>query len=473
MGKGGELHNASSPSTKPPSLPDSVSLALASSSRHLTAIHGVVYDITDFLDEHPGGRQILSLASGRDATFMFDSYHIRTDLVRKVLAKLPVVAGVAPADLEGHAEWDTATKSAVDLALVKPPSQSELYQKLQKRVRDEILKPRQEKNPKLASGRGGLAFDMACVFVAWAACTAAFVLHPTWYTGMAAGWAAAWVGTGIQHTANHGGVGKGFINALLGFGDDIACGGSSLVWRYHHMVSHHVYCNDDVHDMDVFSTTPIFRLDTQQPKLWYHRFQWLYMWAAYSTLWASIQYSDWEAFFKRAVPGVRMHGLTYREQAVFLLGKAVHLALNAALPIYLHGARAWLPAFAAYTLTGSLLLSWFFMVSHNLVPLKPQNFGGLSKRDWAAWQIATSATWGGSWASFFTGGLNMQIEHHLFPGLAHNLYPQVSRIVKEECANYKIKYYGYSNLFGITLDLVRCMSFLGTAPDAKPTSKVE
>ena len=261
----------------------------------------------------------------------------------------------------------------------------------------------------------------------------------------------------VQHTLHHPNVG--------------CVRGSSLVWRYHHMVSHHVYCNDDVYDMDVFSTAPIFRLDVNQPKLWYHKFQSLYMWAAYSTLWFSIQYSDWEAFFKRAVPGVNMYGLTYREQAVFLLGKAVHLGLNAALPIYLHGVSAWLPAFLSYPLFGSLLLSWFFMVSHNLVPLKPENFGGLSKTDWAAWQIATSATWGGSWAGFMTGGLNYQIEHHLFPGLAHNLYPQVSDIVKDECAKNNLKYHGYSNLFGITRDLVACMSYLGSAPQAKPLAK--
>lgn len=437
----------------------------------LSNAHAMRSDITDFLDEHPGGRQILALASGRDATFMFDSYHIRTEYVNKVLGKLPVVPNVTPADLDKLGKWDVAPKGPVDLALQKPPSQSKLYQTLQRRIRDEVLAPRKERNPSLVSGRGGLEFDMAVVFLAWAACTAAFVGYPTWYTGMAAGWAAAWVGTGIQHTANHGGVGKGFWNALLGFGDDVACGGSSLVWRYHHMVSHHVYCNDDVHDMDVFSTAPIFRLDVNQPKLWYHKFQSLYMWAAYSTLWFSIQYSDWEAFFKRAVPGVNMYGLTYREQAVFLLGKAVHLGLNAALPIYLHGVSAWLPAFLSYTLFGSLLLSWFFMVSHNLVPLKPENFGGLSKTDWAAWQIATSATWGGSWAGFMTGGLNYQIEHHLFPGLAHNLYPQVSDIVKDECAKNNLKYHGYSNLFGITRDLVACMSYLGSAPQAKPLAK--
>jgi linoleoyl-CoA desaturase len=42
--------------------------------------------------------------------------------------------------------------------------------------------------------------------------------------------------------------------------------------------------------------------------------------------------------------------------------------------------------------------------------------------------------------TWFCGGLNFQIEHHLFPKMSHIHYPEVSKIVKATCQEYGIKY---------------------------------
>jgi fatty acid desaturase (delta-4 desaturase) len=78
------------------------------------------------------------------------------------------------------------------------------------------------------------------------------------------------------------------------------------------------------------------------------------------------------------------------------------------------------------------------------------------------WQIETSATWGGYWASFFTGGLCYQIEHHLFPGMAHNLYPEIAVIVKEECEKANVPYHGYGDIFSITKMTLSFLHRMGT-----------
>ena len=62
------------------------------------------------------------------------------------------------------------------------------------------------------------------------------------------------------------------LNYLLGLTDDVLTGGSSLVWRFHHQVGHHCYCNDVDKDQDVHSSFPLIRLDAAQELCWYHRY---------------------------------------------------------------------------------------------------------------------------------------------------------------------------------------------------------
>ena len=82
-------------------------------------------------------------------------------------------------------------------------------------------------------------------------------------------------------------------------------------------------------------------------------------------------------------------------------------------------------------------------------------------KDWALYQIETSASWGGFYSSFFTGGLNYQIEHHLFPSLAHNYYYLLQPIIQEECQKNNIKYHGYYNLSSIFKEMIHFLYHLG------------
>ena len=61
-------------------------------------------------------------------------------------------------------------------------------------------------------------------------------------------------------------------------------------------------------------------------------------------------------------------------------------------------------------------------------------------------QVLTSANWGGRIGNFFTGGLNLQIEHHLFPAISFVHYPAIARIVRDECGKRDIPYAHYDTL---------------------------
>ena len=65
-----------------------------------------------------------------------------------------------------------------------------------------------------------------------------------------------------------------------------------------------------------------------------------------------------------------------------------------------------------------------------------------------------------SLAFYLSFGLNFQIEHHLFPGMAHNLYPKLVPIVKEECEKAGVPYHGHPGIFGLFPITVKMFKFL-------------
>ena len=225
--------------------------------RKYTQIRGKTYDITEFAKRHPGGSQLLMLAHGRDATILFESHHLRSEIVEKVLKTLPTV--------NVEESW------CPDETFPKPLDSS-LYKKIQKRVREEVVEPRARKSGRKARGAGGVKFDAFCVILCYAVALYTFNMNPTVLTGMFLGFSAYWSGTGLQHTANHGGLTQsGFVNAIWGwFGCDVILGKSSIEWRYHHMVSHHSYCNEATRDQDVYTSFPLMRLDESLEWKWFH-----------------------------------------------------------------------------------------------------------------------------------------------------------------------------------------------------------
>mmetsp|Transcript_15767 Transcript_15767/g.61526 ORF Transcript_15767/g.61526 Transcript_15767/m.61526 type:complete len:450 (-) Transcript_15767:3282-4631(-) len=420
----------------------------ANRCRKVTQIRGQVYDITDFAESHPGGAQLLALAVGRDATILFESHHIRTEIVDSVLKTLPKV--------------DDIDKLFPDEDF-PAPLDSPVYRKIQQRVRDEILAPLERTKGRAATGRGGCLLDMAAVVAFFFTSLSFYIACPSIATGIILGLAGYWSGTGLQHTANHGGLCRSSSwNQFWGwFGSDVVIGKSSLEWRYHHTVSHHSYCNDINRDQDVYTSFPLIRLDETQPWSWYHTFQPIYTPFIWPLLYLAAQIGDFvNIFIYRASPGVEYTGITPIEVALYVFGKIFHVGITLAIPVYLHGwAKIWAP-FVVYGCFGSFVLCWFFIVSHNLDGLRPQQFSHTTRNDWGRWQIETSASWGNVFWSFLSGGLNYQIEHHLFPGVAHNLYPLMQPIIKQECVNEGIQYNGFDGYLGIVPITFKMFCFL-------------
>jgi fatty acid desaturase (delta-4 desaturase) len=397
---------------------------------------------------------MIDLGIGRDATVMFESMHVRVDWAERALQLVPKGPSVEKLESQGYV-FDRPQESWAT------PGQSELYSSIRQRIVDEILRPMGR-----AEGPGGARgvpwWHVACVFCGWLSAAVYFVWRPCMISACLLGLMIAWVGLAIQHTANHGGLVRNpRLGYLLGLTNDVCAGGSSLVWRYHHQCSHHVYCNDIELDQDAHSSFPLLRLDKSQQLKAMHKLQFVYAPPLFCALYFSIQLQDIMCLWDARTFLVNFKGTSRGEMAVGIVLKVIHYCWFLVLPVVLHGFwKVLLPCFVV-TAVGSFALSALFIISHNIECAKEAEVPAKESGDWAQYQIETSSSWGGCLGSFCTGGLNLQIEHHLFPALPHHLYTRAQVIVKEECAKRQIRYNGYGTLFANFFDHLKFLFMAG------------
>jgi fatty acid desaturase (delta-4 desaturase) len=209
-----------------------------------------------------------------------------------------------------------------------------------------------------------------------------------------------------------------------------------------------------------------------------HKFQALYAPFAFGLLWFAEQSQDIECLLGRRAFTVSFKGTDPVEICLGLLLKMLHYGWVLVLPFYLHGFKAMIVPWLTLFGFGGFMLSTMFMVSHNTDHNKyhvsdPNGVCPDSTGDWARQQIETSTSWGGRIGSFFTGGLNLQIEHHLFPCMAHHYYADAQVIVKEECKKAGIRYCGYPTLLHNAIDFFTFIHHIGNDVPKDEAMKAE
>ena len=90
------------------------------------------------------------------------------------------------------------------------------------------------------------------------------------------------------------------------------------------------------------------------------------------------------------------------------------------------------------------------------------------ENEWAVHQVKTTANFAprDKVISWFVGGLNYQVEHHLFPRVSHIHYPAISKIVHDTCVRHNLPYNQYSTMTAAVASHFRMMKQLGKKPDA-------
>lgn len=262
---------------------------------------------------------------------------------------------------------------------------------------------------------------------------------------LALGMLAALIGFNIQHDGGHRAYSPvRWRNRLAAATLDLI-GGSSYLWQWKHAIFHHGRANIAGHDTDI-NVGRLVRLEPQQRREFFHRWQFIYIWALYGLMTIRWQcYDD----FREVVTGTigphripRPRGL---ELLIFILGKLCFIGAILIIPLFF---QPWWCVAVGYALASATLgitLAVVFQLAHNTAlvafPRAPDE-SGLMPHTWAEHQVLTSANFSRSSAvlTWLLGGLNFQIEHHLFPHISHVHYPALSPLVEATCREHGIPY---------------------------------
>jgi linoleoyl-CoA desaturase len=253
------------------------------------------------------------------------------------------------------------------------------------------------------------------------------------------------IGFNVMHDGAHGSFSKyKWLNIIAAFSLNIL-GGNSFMWNMKHNVIHHAYTNVDGMDDDI-DIQPWMRMSATQKKYRLHKYQYIYFWGLYSMLYIFwIFVLDYQKYFKSRVGNMALKPMKLSDHLVFWGFKLFHLFLFVGLPIYMVGFGSWLISFLIFTLFAGLVLSLVFQLAHTVehtaFPV-PDVVSGRLEDEWAVHQIKTTANFAtnNKVICWLVGGLNFQIEHHLFPKISHVHYPAISKIIKKACQEYGINY---------------------------------
>lgn len=282
----------------------------------------------------------------------------------------------------------------------------------------------------------------------------------------------AGVGMNVMHDGNHGSYSKKkWVNKIMG-GSIYILAGNVYNWQVQHNVLHHTYTNIHGHDEDL-EAGRILRFSRHSEWRWYHRFQHYYSVLLYGLLtfnWAiTTDFKQMRNYLKRELsygkfPNPRV------EWTKLVITKLIYVTVWIVLPILIMDIAWWkiLLGFFFMHYTAGLILSVIFQLAHVMgeadMPL-PDDSGSM-KNTWAIHQLFTTVNFStkNRIVNWFTGGLNHQVEHHMFPHLSHIHYTKISKIVKQTAAECNLPYNEYKTTRAAILAHFKYLKEMGMRP---------
>ena len=282
------------------------------------------------------------------------------------------------------------------------------------------------------------------------------------------GCVVAAMGFNIMHDGAHGSFSKHkVVNSIAAFTLNIL-GGNSFMWDMKHNVIHHAYTNIDGVDDDI-DIQPWMRMSSTQPKYAMHKYQHIYFWFLYSLLYVLwIFLLDYQKYFKKRIGVMPIKKMSTKDHLVFWGFKILNLVLYVALPIYMVSFTTWLVGFLVFSILAGLIISIVFQLAHTVehthFPMPDETTGKLED-EWAIHQLKTTANFAprNKVISWLVGGLNFQVEHHLFPKISHIHYPEISKIVKQACREFNVPYIEYPKMYQAVASHVSFLKQMGRA----------
>ncbi len=284
------------------------------------------------------------------------------------------------------------------------------------------------------------------------------------------GYLLACIGFSVMHDANHGSYSNNsLLNDAIGLSAN-GLGASSYFWKQKHNIIHHTYTNVDGIDDDI-AKSPIIRQCESQKWVPAHKIQHIYLLFVYSLssiFWIFIM--DFTKYFSRKIYTTEAWKMTLKNHVIFWSTKVFYAVFYVVLPIMVWGWQGWIIGYFAMNIVLGLTLSLVFQLAHVVentefehIPLDETKHIDTA---WAEFQLKTTSNFamGNPIISWFVGGLNYQIEHHLFPKVSHVHYPAISKIVQQKCKEFNLPYNQYPTMMGALASHFRVMKQLGQRP---------
>ncbi len=286
------------------------------------------------------------------------------------------------------------------------------------------------------------------------------------------GFVLASIGFNIMHDACHGSYStKTWLNNLMGLSLNML-GGNAFIWKFKHNIIHHTYTNIDGIDDDI-AKSPIIRQCESQKWVKAHRYQHIYVLVLYAiSSFAWVSMLDFTKYFRQKIHNTSLQKMNLTEHFIFWLSKGMYILFYLIIPVHYVGWTAWLIGFGCMHVALGLTLAIVFQLAHVVEDaefvfapgLEPQKI----EEEWAIHQVRTTANFapGNKLVSWFVGGLNFQIEHHLFPKVSHIHYPAIAPIVRETCDKHHVHYNEFRTMSSAVASHFRIMKMLGAKPDS-------
>ncbi|MHB2019369.1 MAG: fatty acid desaturase family protein [Candidatus Xenobia bacterium] len=322
-------------------------------------------------------------------------------------------------------------------------------------------------------GNAAMYVKVAIICIGWTASYLGLLLYGpqhVWVTAIALVGLAYFttaVELSIMHDVSHQSFSdRKWINTCWNVTLTLA-GASSILWHHKHIVRHHGWTNVRGMDHDIESDG-MFRLHQDEPYRAMHRWQHVYIWFLYAMLcpnwfWVTDAKQTFGNFYR--LRGKQLAWLW----AEFVVSKISHVLLFMVFPyMFFHRVAVVAALYLALWLPAGLFISVIFQLAHvtgdQPFPEKPA--GGLG--DWALHQLTTTADFavGNRPLSWLIGGLNFQVEHHIFPRICHIHYPKVQQIVKAYCAEHDVPYVEYPGFWSAVAAHYRHLRRLSAPPAA-------
>jgi linoleoyl-CoA desaturase len=258
----------------------------------------------------------------------------------------------------------------------------------------------------------------------------------------------AGIGLSVMHDANHGAYAKKkWLNNLIGYSLNLV-GANAFNWKMQHNVLHHSYTNVIDQDEDI-SPRGVLRLTPHTRWKWIHRYQFIYAWFLYGLMtvsWMTVKDFNRILHYHKTGLAKRNQANMTKEWIILIATKLVYFTYIFVLPVMFTSLAWWhiaLGIFLMHYIAG-FMLAIIFQPAHvsegNEFPL-PDDENQL-QHNWAVHQLLTTTNFSNKsrWFSWYVGGLNFQIEHHLFPNICHVHYRKIASIVRATAIEYGLPY---------------------------------